>query len=332
VKRALVTGITGQSGSFLAELLLAKGYVVYGLIRRTSGVTTGRIEHLLRGDHPIHLVYGDMADGLSLLNAVEIAEPDEVYNLAGQSQVGVSFKMPDYTCDVVGAGPIRLLEALRTLRSKARFYQASTSELFGKVVETPQTERTPFHPRSPYAAAKAQAFYATVNYREAYGMFAVNGILYNHESERRGEEFVTRKITRAVARIHLGLQESFALGNLESKRDWGYAGDYVEGMWRMLQADTPDDYILATGQTHSVREFVDLAFGCVRISNWEKHVVRDPALVRPAEVDLLLGDASKAERELGWKPKVTFEELVRIMVEHDVEREAAAKHAAEAES
>ena len=315
MKRALITGITGQSGSYLAELLLSKGYEVWGLVRRSSTSNTHRIDHII---DRLHLVFGDMSDGGSLARAVEESQPDELYNLAAQSQVLVSFQMPEYTSDVVGLGPIRIMEILRSTRPQTRFYQASTSELFGKVVETPQTERTPFHPRSPYASAKAQAFYAAKNFREAYGLFAVNGILMNHESPRRGEEFVTRKITRTATRIKFGLQDRLKLGNLESKRDWGFAGDYVIAMWLMLQAEIPDDYVIATGEVHSVREFVERTFDLLGL-DWTKYVDHDPSMIRPAEVDYLCGDSSKARAELGWSPKVTFEELVRMMVESDLE-------------
>jgi len=314
MKRALITGISGQDGSFLAELLLSKGYEVWGIIRRSSTSGTSRIDHILP---QLKIVHGDMADDLSLLRAVQESEPDEVYNLAGQSQVMVSFRLPEYTSDVTATGAIRLLEILHRFRPGAHFYQASSSEMFGKVRETPQTETTPFHPRSPYAVAKVYAYHATRNFREAYGMFAVNGILYNHESERRSEEFVTRKITRAATRIKVGLQDLLKLGNLESKRDWGFAGDYMLGAWMMLQQDTPDDYVLATGETHSVREFVEYAFGLLNL-DWTKYVEHDQSLVRPSEVDLLLGDASKAKRVLGWKPRVSFEELVRMMVNSDL--------------
>lgn len=315
MKRALITGIGGQDGSYLAEFLLDKGYEVWGLVRRSSSVTTNRIQHIL---DRVHLMHGDMADGLSLLAAMEASCPDEVYNLAAQSQVMVSFKMPDYTTDVTATGAIRLLEIIRTRFPTTRFYQASSSEMFGKVLETPQTEKTPFNPRSPYAIAKVSAHLAVKNFRDAYGIFAVGGILYNHESSRRSEDFVTRKITRAVGRIKHGLQERLKLGNLQSKRDWGFAGDFVMGMHLMMQQDKPDDFILATGETHSVREFVELAFSAAEL-DWTKYVDHDPDLIRPAEVDLLLGDASKAKRVLGWEPKVTFEGLVKMMVEHDLE-------------
>ena len=315
MKRAFLTGLTGQDGSYLAELLLSKGYEVWGLIRRSSTSNTSRIDHIL---DKLNLVLGDMTDPLSLARAIELSQPDEVYNLAAQSQVLVSFQMPEYTSDVVGTGPVRILEILRATRPSTRFYQASTSELFGKVVETPQTERTPFHPRSPYASAKAQAFYATKNFRESYGMFAVNGILHNHESPRRGEEFVTRKITRAATRIKMGLQDKLKLGNLESRRDWGYAGDFVEAMYLMLQAEIPDDYLIATGEAHSVREFVERTFDLLAL-DWHKYVEYDRDLERPAEVDYLCGDSSKAKEALGWSPKVSFGELVRMMVESDLE-------------
>jgi GDPmannose 4,6-dehydratase len=321
MRRALITGITGQDGSYLAELLLEKGYEVWGVVRRSSSFNTERIDHLYQDPHEtnvrLRLAYADLNDGSSLATVLEEVRPDEVYNLGAQSHVRVSFDIPEYTAEVTGLGTVRLLEAIRRLNLKTRFYQASSSELYGQVRETPQTERTPFHPRSPYAAAKAYSFYITQNYREAYGMFATNGILFNHESPRRGETFVTRKITRAATRIKLGLQEKLYLGNLEAKRDWGFAGDYVEAMWRMLQGDRPDDYVIATGHTHSVREFLELAFTLLDL-DYRKHVEHDPRYDRPAEVDLLLGDASKARRELGWEPKVTFEGLVRMMVESDL--------------
>ena len=320
--KALITGITGQDGSYLAELLLDKGYEVWGVIRRSSSFNTGRLEHIYRDPHDqgtrLRLKYGDLNDASSLSTILGDLRPDEVYNLAAQSHVRVSFDIPEYTGEISGLGAIRILEAMRRVGLKARFYQASSSELYGKVHEVPQTERTPFHPRSPYAAAKAYAFYVTQNYREAYGMFAVNGILFNHESPRRGETFVTRKITRAATRIKLGLQDKLFLGNLEAKRDWGFAGDYVEAMWRMLQADQPDDFVIATGETHSVREFVEKAFGLLDL-DYRAHVEHDPRYERPAEVDLLLGDASKAESVLGWKPTVGFAELVQMMVQADLE-------------
>jgi GDPmannose 4,6-dehydratase len=322
MKRALVTGISGQDGSYLAELLLQKGYEVWGVIRRSSSFNTARIEHLYRDPHGtdvrLRLKYGDLNDASSLSTILGDLKPDEVYNLAAQSHVRVSFDIPEYTAEISGLGSVRILEGMRRLDLKARFYQASSSELYGKVHEIPQTERTPFHPRSPYAAAKAYAFYITQNYREAYGMFAVNGVLFNHESPRRGETFVTRKITRAATRIKLGLQDKLYLGNLEAKRDWGFAGDYVEAMWRMLQADKPDDYVIATGETRSVREFMEKAFGLLDL-DYQRYVEFDPRYERPAEVEFLLGDASKARRELGWEPKVDFDGLVRMMVESDLE-------------
>jgi GDPmannose 4,6-dehydratase len=322
MKKALITGITGQDGSYLAELLLDKGYEVWGVIRRSSSFNTGRVEHLYQDPHNtaarLKLKYGDLNDASSLSTILGDLKPDEVYNLGAQSHVRVSFDIPEYTAEISGLGCIRILEAMRRLGLNAKFYQASSSELYGKVVEVPQSEKTPFHPRSPYGAAKAYAFYATQNYREAYAMFAVNGILFNHESPRRGETFVTRKITRAAARIKLGLQDRLYLGNLEAKRDWGFAGDFVEAMWMMLQTDRPDDYVIATGETHSVREFLEKTFGLLGL-DYRAHVEHDPRYERPAEVDVLLGDASKAKRELGWKPKVSFDELVHMMVESDLE-------------
>jgi GDPmannose 4,6-dehydratase len=315
MKRALITGITGQDGSYLAEFLLAKGYEVHGLVRRSSSFNTGRIDPIR---DRLHLHYGDLVDSTSLHAVIGTVQPHEVYNLAAQSHVRVSFEMPEYTCDVTAAGVGRLLEALRVSGVKARFYQASSSELYGKVVETPQTEKTPFHPRSPYAAAKAYGFYLTQNYREAYDMFCSNGLLFNHESPRRGENFVTRKITRAVGRIAAGTQKKLALGNIDSKRDWGFAGDFVEAMWHMLQLERPDDFVVATGETHSVREFLDLAFGRVNL-DWKDFVVTDERFMRPAEVDLLLGDPTKAKKAFGWTPKVTFRQLVEMMVDADVE-------------
>jgi GDPmannose 4,6-dehydratase len=331
MKRALITGITGQDGSYLAELLLDKGYEVHGVVRRSSSFNTERIDHLYRDPHErgvrLHLHYGDLNDASSLQSIVGTVQPDEVYNLGAQSHVRVSFDIPEYTAEVTALGTIRLLEAIRKMSVHCRFYQASSSELYGKVVETPQRETTPFHPRSPYAAAKAYAFYATQNYREAYGMFASNGILFNHESERRGETFVTRKITRAVGRIKHGLQHELFLGNIEAKRDWGHAADYVDAMWRMLQQGEPDDYVVGTGETHSVREFLELSFGRAGL-DWKEHVKIDARYFRPAEVDLLLSDPSKAKAGLGWEPKVTFPELVRRMVDSDLElaaRELRAK-------
>jgi GDPmannose 4,6-dehydratase len=321
MKRALVTGITGQDGSYLSDLLLAKGYEVWGVIRRSSSFNTQRIDHLYQdqheGDVHLRLEYGDLNDSSSIANIVEKVRPDEVYNLAAQSHVRVSFDIPEYTGEIAGLGAVRLLEALRRFKPDAKFYQASSSELYGKVHEVPQRETTPFHPRSPYAAAKAYAFYITQNYRESYGMFAVNGILFNHESPRRGETFVTRKITRAATRIKLGLQEKLFLGNLEAKRDWGYAGDYVEAMWQMLQSDEPDDFVIATGETHSIREFLDESFGLLDL-DWHAHVEHDPRYERPAEVDLLLGDATRARAKLGWAPRVGFKQLVKMMVESDM--------------
>jgi GDPmannose 4,6-dehydratase len=317
MKSALITGITGQDGSYLAELLLAKGYAVHGLVRRSSSFNTWRIDHLPRGEN-FALHYGDLNDVSSLLEVVRKVKPEEVYNLAAQSHVRVSFDMPEYTAECTGVGCLRLLEALRSEGlTKTRFYQASSSELYGKVHEVPQKESTPFHPRSPYAAAKAFAFYTTVNFREAYGMHAVNGILFNHESPRRGESFVTRKITRAATRIKLGLQSSMALGNLDAKRDWGYAKDYVEAMWRMLQVDKPDDYVIATGETHSVREFLDETFAYLGM-DWKPVVSLDERHLRPSEVDLLIGDPARAKNELGWQPKTTFRALVRLMVDADL--------------
>ena len=320
-KTALISGITGQDGSFLTELLLEKGYDVYGIIRRSSSFNTDRIDHLYQDPHEkgtrLHLVYGDLNDSSSLNTILRQVQPSEIYNLGAQSHVRVSFDIPEYTGEVTGLGTVRLLEAIREAGIRPKFYQASSSELYGKAFETPQTETTPFHPRSPYACAKAYAYYITVNYRESYGMFACNGILFNHESERRGETFVSRKITRAATRIKLGLQENLYMGNLEARRDWGYARDYVEAMWMMLNAPEPDDYVIATGETHSVRDFIERAFGYLDL-DWQKYVEIDPRYFRPAEVDLLLGDASKARRELGWEPKVTFDQLVKLMVDHDL--------------
>jgi GDPmannose 4,6-dehydratase len=331
--RALITGITGQDGSYLAELLLEKGYEVWGLVRRSSSFNTERIDHLYQDPHNpnvrLRLAHGDLNDSTSLANVLEEAKPDEVYNLAAQSHVRVSFDIPEYTGEISGLGSVRLLEAIRRLDLRTRYYQASSSELYGKVLETPQRETTPFHPRSPYAAAKAYAFYITQNYREAYGMFATNGILFNHESPRRGETFVTRKITRAATRIKVGLQKKLYLGNLEAKRDWGYAKDYVEAMWRMLQHGVPDDFVIATGETHSVSEFLEKVFGCLDL-DFREHVEHDARYERPAEVDLLLGDPSKARTVLGWEPKVGFDELVKLMVDADLtlanEERALAEH------
>jgi len=322
MKKALITGITGQDGSYLAELLLEKGYHVYGLVRRSSSFNTQRIDHLYQdpheGDVRLRLVYGDLHDASSINQILRRIRPDEIYNLGAQSHVRVSFDIPEYTAEVTGLACVRFLEAIRESELDCRFYQASSSELYGKVREVPQNEDTPFHPRSPYACAKAYAYYITVNYREAYGLHASNGLLFNHESPRRGETFVTRKITRAAAHIKLGMQDKLFLGNLDAKRDWGFAGDYVEGMWQMLQQPQGDDYVLATGETHSVREFLDVAFGRLDL-DWTKHVEIDPRYFRPAEVDLLLGDAAKAKRVLGWQPKVGFRELVTMMIDADVE-------------
>ena len=321
MKKALITGITGQDGSYLAELLLEKGYEVHGIIRRASTFNTGRLENIYSDPHfrrtSLQLHYGDLSDASALARLIGKIQPEEVYNLAAQSHVRVSFDSPEYTTDIVATGTIRLLEAIRETGIKPRFYQASSSEMYGKVQEVPQTERTPFYPRSPYACSKVYGYWITVNYRESYGMFCSNGILFNHESPRRGETFVTRKITRAVAHIKAGLQDKLFLGNLDSKRDWGYAKEYVEAMWLMLQQDTPDDYVVATNETHSIREFLDLAFGRVDL-DWNKYVEIDPRYYRPAEVDLLIGDYSKAKAKLGWEPKTRFAELVKLMVDADV--------------
>jgi GDPmannose 4,6-dehydratase len=321
-KRALITGITGQDGSFLAELLLEKGYEVFGVIRRSSSFNTERIDHLYQDPHEkntrLRLLYGDLNDSSSLNSILKQTQPDEVYNLGAQSHVRVSFDVPEYTAEVTGVGVVRLLEAIREVGIKPKFYQASSSELYGKVAEVPQRETTPFYPRSPYGCAKAYAFFITVNYRESYNMFACNGILFNHESERRGETFVSRKITRAATRIKLGLQEKLYLGNLDARRDWGYARDYVEAMWLMMQVEEADDFVVATGETHSIREFLDLSFGRLDL-DWKKYVEIDPRYFRPAEVDLLLGDPTKAKEKLGWEPKVSFPELVNLMVDHDLE-------------
>jgi GDPmannose 4,6-dehydratase len=319
-KKALITGITGQDGSYLAELLLQKGYDVHGIIRRSSSFNTDRIEHLYRDPHDPHarlfLHYGDLVDGTGLREILTRVQPDEVYNLGAQSHVRVSFDQPVYTVATDALGTISLLEAIRDTRLPTRFYQASSSEMYGKVVETPQTETTPFYPRSPYACAKVFSYWQTINYRESYGMFAVNGILFNHESPRRGETFVTRKITRAATRIKEGLQDKLFLGNLDAKRDWGFAGDYVQAMWLMLQQEKPDDLVIATGETHSVREFLDEVFGQLDL-DWKKHVQVDPRYFRPAEVDLLLGDSSKARNALGWKPTITFKALAKLMTDAD---------------
>jgi GDPmannose 4,6-dehydratase len=321
-KKALITGITGQDGSFLAELLLDKGYDVYGIIRRASTFNTERIDHIYQDPHAagrrMHLVYGDLNDASSLNKILRDVKPDEIYNLGAQSHVRVSYDIPEYTSEIGALGTLRLLEAIReTGLHQTKFYQASSSELFGKAQEVPQSETTPFYPRSPYAVAKLYAHWITVNYRESYGLFACNGILFNHESPRRGETFVTRKITRAATAIKLGLQDRLYLGNLDAKRDWGYAGDFVRAMWLMLQQEEPDDYVIATGETYSVREFLDEAFGYLDL-DWKKYVEIDPRYFRPAEVDLLIGDTSKARKKLGWEPKVTFKQLVRMMVDADM--------------
>lgn len=320
MKKALITGITGQDGSYLAELLLKKGYHVWGIIRRSSSFHTGRIDHLYKDPHndpKLKLVYGDLTDGSNLSVIVNEIKPDEVYNLGAQSHVRVSFDTPIYTADTDALGTLRLLEAIRASEQPAKFYQASSSEMYGKVLETPQTEKTPFYPRSPYGCAKVYSFWQTVNYREAYDLFACNGILFNHESPRRGETFVTRKITRAATRIKLGLQEKLYLGNIEAKRDWGFAGDYVEAMWLMLQQDKPDDFVIATGQTQSVREFLDEVFGYLDL-DWKKYVEIDERYYRPTEVDILLGDATKAKKVLNWQPKVDFKSLSKMMTDADM--------------
>jgi GDPmannose 4,6-dehydratase len=314
-KSALVTGITGQDGSYLAEFLLHKGYNVYGLLRRTSIIIDDRIQHLM-GD--VELLDGDLLDQLSLIKAVQVSKPDEIYNLAAQSFVPTSWQQPVLTGEYTAIGVTKVLEAMRLIDKPIKFYQASSSEMFGKVVEVPQKESTPFYPRSPYGVSKVYGHWITVNYRESYDMFAVSGILFNHESPRRGLEFVTRKITNAVARIKLGLAKDLHLGNLDARRDWGYAPDYVQAMWLMLQQEQPDDFVIATGETHSIREFVELAFKHAEIPNWEDYVVIDPRYMRPAEVDLLVGDPTKAHQKLGWQPSVTFEGLVQLMVEADL--------------
>jgi GDPmannose 4,6-dehydratase len=324
MKRALITGITGQDGRFLAELLLSKGYQVFGLLKGQANPKAALVRSELPG---VELIEGDLTDLTSLVRAIDTAQPDEVYNLAAISFVAMSFQQAELTANITGLGVLRMLEAIRIVggsqNNPTRFYQASSSEMFGKVRETPQTELTPFYPRSPYGCAKVYGHDITVNYRESYGLFACSGILFNHESERRGLEFVTRKITNAAARIKLGLQTELSLGNLEPRRDWGYAGDYVEAMWLMLQQDEPDDYVVATGETHQVREFVEKAFHRAGLKDWEQYVKIDPRFFRPAEVDLLVGDASKAESKLGWQRKVDFEELVARMVDHDLAHETA---------
>jgi GDPmannose 4,6-dehydratase len=321
-KVALVTGITGQDGSYLTELLLKKGYLVYGLIRRSSSFNTGRIDHIYQDPHEknlrLRLVHGDLNDASSLNRLVRTIQPDEIYNLGAQSHVKVSFDVPEYTAEITALGTTRLLEAIRDSGIKTKFYQASSSEMYGKVLETPQTEKTPFYPRSPYGAAKVYAYWMTVNYREAYSMYACNGILFNHESPRRGETFVTRKITMALARIHHKIQDKLFLGNLDAKRDWGFAGDYVEAMWLMLQQDKPDDYVISTGETYSVKQFLQEAFGYLNM-DWKKYVEIDKRYFRPTEVDLLIGNSAKARKKLNWKPKVGFKELVRMMVDSDME-------------
>jgi GDPmannose 4,6-dehydratase len=320
-KKALITGITGQDGSYLAELLLAKGYEVYGIIRRASTFNTGRLDPIYSDPHAgrarLFLEYGDLSDASALARLLAKIAPEEVYNLAAQSHVRVSFDSPEYTADITGTGTVRLLEAIRQVGLKPRFYQASSSEMFGKVQEVPQRETTPFYPRSPYGCAKMYSYWITINYRESYDMHASNGILFNHESPRRGETFVTRKITRAIAQILAGLQDKLYLGNLDAKRDWGYAKEYVEAMWLMLQQATPDDYVIATNETHSIREFLEVAFGHVKL-DWKKYVEIDPRYYRPAEVDLLIGDYSKAKQKLGWEPKTKFQDLVKLMVDADL--------------
>ena len=321
-RKAFITGITGQDGSYLAEILLEKGYEVYGMVRRSSSFNTARVDHIFSD---IELVFGDLADASVLNQLMRTIRPDEVYNLGAQSHVRVSFDVPEYTADVDALGALRLLDALREEGVDCRFYQASSSEMFGEVAQVPQTEETPFHPRSPYGVAKVFGYWITRNYREAYGMYAVNGILFNHESPRRGPTFVTRKITRAVGAILRGEQEDLKLGNLDAKRDWGFAKDYMDGAWRMLQADEPEDYVLATNETHTVEEFLEEAFTYAGLS-WRDYVKIDPRYFRPAEVDLLIGDYSKAQEKLGWEPTVRFEELVRMMVDGDRERESLEEH------
>lgn len=321
MKKALITGITGQDGSYLAELLLEKGYEVHGIIRRASTFNTSRINHLYTDPHingvRLFLHYGDLADSTNLIKLLYNLQPDEIYHLAAQSHVRVSFDIPEYTADVTALGTIRILEAIKEVGIKTKFYQASSSEMFGKVQSIPQGESTPFYPRSPYAFAKVMAYWATVNYRESYNMFACNGILFNHESPRRGETFVTRKITRSVARIKAGIEKKLYLGNLDAKRDWGYAKEYVEAMWLMLQQEGPDDFVIATGKTYSVKDFLEVAFSSVDL-DWEKFVEIDPKYLRPTEVDLLCGDATKAKKVLGWEPKTSFEDLVKLMVDADI--------------
>ncbi len=321
MKKALITGITGQDGSYLAELLLEKGYEVHGVIRRASSFNTGRLDPIYSDPHfpknNLHLHYGDLSDGSNLSRLLGKIQPEEVYNLAAQSHVRVSFDAPEYTADVTGTGTVRLLEAIREVGIQPRFYQASSSEMYGLVQEVPQKETTPFYPRSPYGCAKMYSYWITINYRESYGMHASNGILFNHESPRRGETFVTRKITRAAAHIKLGLQQKLFLGNLDSKRDWGYAKEYVEAMWLMLQQPEGDDYVVATNETHTIRECLEVAFGRLNL-DWEKYVEIDPRYYRPAEVDLLIGDYSKAKKKLGWEPKTTFKGLIELMADADL--------------
>jgi len=316
--KALITGITGQDGSYLAELLAEKGYEVHGIVRRSSTVNRLRIDHMRDAKSPVHLHYGDLTDASSINRLLREVKPDEIYNLGAQSHVKVSFDVPEFTAETVGLGTLRLLEGVRESGISPRFYQAGSSEMFGLVREVPQKETTPFYPRSPYGAAKVYAHWISVNYREAYGMFVCNGILFNHESPRRGENFVTRKITRGVAAIKLGLTDKVALGNLDAKRDWGYAKDYVRAMWMMLQREKPDDYVIATGETHTVREFCEIAFDHAGL-DWKKHVVVDASYMRPTEVDILLGDASKAKNELGWEPTTKFQDLVKLMVDADLQ-------------
>jgi len=322
MKKALITGITGQDGSYLAELLLSKDYEVHGIIRRASTFNTERIDHLYQDPHingvRLFLHYGDISDSTNLIQLLYRLQPDEIYHLAAQSHVRVSFDIPEYTGDVTGLGTIRILEAIRETGLRAKFYQASSSEMYGKVQEVPQRETTPFYPRSPYGAAKLYSYWLTINYRESYGMFACNGILFNHESPRRGETFVTRKVTRTAARIKAGLEEKVYLGNLDAKRDWGYAKEYVEAMWLMLQQEEPDDYVIATGETHSVRELLEETFSYAGL-DWRKHLAIDERYYRPAEVDLLIGDPDKAKRKLGWEAKTKFKDLVRLMVDADME-------------
>lgn len=317
LSKALITGITGQDGSYLAELLLGKGYEVHGVIRRASTFNTGRLDDIYN-DPRLILHYGDLSDGSAMARLLGKIQPEEIYNLAAQSHVRVSFDSPEYTADITATGTVRLLEAIRETGLKPRFYQASSSEMYGLVQEVPQKETTPFYPRSPYGCAKVYSYWITVNYRESYGLHASNGILFNHESPRRGETFVTRKITRALARIQAGLQQKLFLGNLDAKRDWGFAKEYVEAMWLMLQQEKPDDYVIATGETHTIRDFLDAAFGHAGL-DWQKHVEIDPRYYRPAEVELLIGDASKAKRQLGWEPKTKFADLARLMVDADIQ-------------